>query len=143
MMDKIEPPAWIYPGARVLVVTCTPGAGANIVSRTTVLKVAGLSFTLRAGGPRISLKSLTSRGGAWDTSFQVVDPASEEGERLWAQEKVRRTRVRARNAASDWKTKDPTDLEQLDALIAALTEWREMLVASNTVPAEEVEPEIL
>jgi hypothetical protein len=128
--ESIVVPDWIYPGAKVYVVTRRIGTSEDTVHRAVINKVHKKSFTLVGTDERLSLADFSSNTSRISsTSYLVLDPRTREAQEAWARERVRRVKVKATQAAYDWyASRDRTDLDKLDATIAALTAWREMVI---------------
>lgn len=118
---------WIRPGAEVVLHRT---GEAWHVSRSTVEKIAAKSFTVVGLTERIQFVTMASKrlGGSWHRfEYKVLRPESAESAKLF--ERERRAGVRSRAGVfSDRFVLD--NVENLDAAIAALTEWRACLAAS-------------
>jgi hypothetical protein len=124
-------PAWIYPGAKVLFVTTTPGALAKTVRREVVQRTTKTQIVLTNTDTRIRIDNLHGVGEQpYGNSYTLLDPQSEQGIVAWECEQVRRIKAQARDAARTWAHGDLTDTDALDKAILSLTRWSETLKAT-------------
>lgn len=127
MAEQIEPPSWIYPGAKVLFETTTPGALQKVVRREIVQKITRTQVVLTKTDVRIRLQDLRGVGQQpYGNSYTLLDPNSEEGIFAWRREEVRRIRVAARDAVE--RLRDGLDdQDRVDRAILSLTRWSETM----------------
>ena len=75
-MSAFELPDWIYPGARVLIETTTPGALVRVTRREVVSKITKTQIVLTNTDTRIRRQGLTGVGEQpYGNSYKLLDPA--------------------------------------------------------------------
>jgi hypothetical protein len=135
MADKIEPPDWIYPGAKIFLVDLQGISTITAIRNALVERISPQSFLVRyrVNGheitSRIRLSDLRSgtQGSVWESWFQrVADPQSELGIELQRLRDFWGTRNRVINAVKAVSQNFGLDNEEaVQRAIDALTEWRD------------------
>jgi hypothetical protein len=82
--ESIIAPDWIYPGAKVYVVTRRIGTSEDTVHRAVINKVHKKSFTLVGADERFSLENFSSNTSRIHSiSYLVLDPRTSKAQNAW------------------------------------------------------------
>lgn len=116
---------WIKPGASVVVYQ-EGHRSASTARRTTIARVAKLSFTVVGGDDRfkISTQRTNRRGGSWNTwNYRCVPADSDKAKDLLHGQRHQHLEYKAREACEAW-CRDRTEANRLTA-VEALTKLGE------------------
>jgi len=102
--QKVETPAWVFPGARVIVEISKRSVTVGVID---VVKAVGQAWiTLENEDVRIKIKDLQSahQGSSYDgRRLRLIEPGTEEGQRLLLNTRVHRATNRLARTVETWK----------------------------------------